>query len=60
VLVLEVTAAEVAQLLSGEVASLSSDGFTLAYADGYFQATAPADSEGKVYTFTWENNTFTA
>lgn len=56
--VLEVDAAQIAELLAGDVETLSNNGFTLSYADGYFRVTAPADTEGKVYSFTWENTSF--
>lgn len=58
--VLTVDADQIARLLNGEVETISAEGFTLGYADGYFWVTAPADAEGKVYSFSWENTSFAA
>lgn len=57
--VLEATSDDIAAFLDGSITSLSANGYTLNYTDaGWFWISAPADSEGKVYTFAWENTAF--
>ncbi len=47
-------------LISGEVETVAAGGYSLHYSSGYFWVTAPPDAEGKVYSFTWANETFAA
>jgi hypothetical protein len=57
--VLEATSDDIASFLDGSITSLSDNGYTLNYTDsGWFWISTPADSEGKVYTFSWENTAF--
>lgn len=56
-LVLSADLAALQQLISGAVSSIDARGYSLNYASGWFWITAPADAEGKVYSFTWENQT---
>jgi hypothetical protein len=57
-LVLSADLAALQQLIGGAVASIDANGYSLHYSAGYFWVTAPADAEGKIYSFTWENQTF--
>jgi len=58
-LVLRATSDDIQQLLNGTMTSLSSNGYTLNYSDsGWFWISAPADSEGKPYSFAWQNTAF--
>jgi hypothetical protein len=61
-IVLHASAANIQSLLAGAESSLSANGYTLNYnqENGWFWISAPADSEGKVYTFAWENTAFQA
>lgn len=61
-LVLHASTADIQKLLNGSESTLSSNGYTLNYnsKNGWFWISAPADSEGKVYTFAWENTAFQA
>lgn len=54
-LVLDADVAELEQLASGAVDSIGANGYSLHYSSGWFWVTAPADAEGKIYSFTWEN-----
>lgn len=56
-LALNADLAAIQQLTSGAVSSLDGQGFSLNYKAGWFWVTAPADSEGKVYSFSWQNKT---
>ena len=57
--VLEATSDDIAALLDGSITSLSDNGYTLNYTNSnWFWISAPADSEGKTYTFAWENTVF--
>ena len=51
---------EVMDLISGNQDSISQNGYSLNYnhQSNWFWVVAPADSEGKVYTFSWENKAF--
>jgi hypothetical protein len=58
-LVLRASAADVQKLIAGEIPAIESNGFSLNYSPSdYFWITAPADKEGKVYTFQWQNHEF--
>lgn len=61
-LVLHASVSDIQKLLDGSQSSLSDNGYTLNYNSehGWFWISAPADSEGKVYTFAWENTAFQA
>ncbi|MEO8610294.1 MAG: hypothetical protein ABI690_20530 [Chloroflexota bacterium] len=61
-LVLHASTTDIQKLLGGKESTLSANGYTLNYnsKNGWFWISAPADSEGKVYTFAWENTAFQA
>jgi hypothetical protein len=54
-LVMSASLDEIAQLLDGSVDAVESSGYSLGYEDGWFSVTAPADSTGSAYSFSWEN-----
>jgi hypothetical protein len=58
-LVLRATNDDIQQLMTGKVDQIASNGYTLNYSPSdYFWITAPADKEGKVYSFEWQNHEF--
>jgi hypothetical protein len=58
-LVLRADAAAIRELMTGVVDKIEANGFTLGYSpSNYFWVSAPADAEGKVYTFQWKNTEF--
>lgn len=61
-LVLHVSSDDIQKLLDGSESSLSDNGYTLNYdkEHDWFWISAPADGEGKVYTFAWEDTAFQA
>jgi hypothetical protein len=56
----ELTHDEVMDLMNSEDHMMTVDGYTLNYSadTNWFWVSAPADAEGKVYTFQWENVNF--
>ncbi len=59
-LIAHVNDSDLSQILNGSVDSIQADGYALHYSkdSNWFWLTAPADSEGKVYTFQWQNQSF--
>jgi len=59
-LVLSPTVEDLLSLVTGQQSSLSAQGYSVNYDPkaNYFWVQAPADFEGKVYTFAWPNNIF--
>ena len=58
-LVLRATADDIQQLMTGKIDMIESNGYTLEYSPSdWFWVTAPADKEGKVYSFQWQNHEF--
>jgi hypothetical protein len=59
VLMIHATTADVNNLMNGTLSSLEVNGYSLHYSvSNEFWVQAPADREGKVYTFQWENLSF--
>jgi hypothetical protein len=56
----ELTGAELAQVITGDTHSMDFNGFTLNYNpdNNWFWVVSPPDAEGKLYTFQWENTVF--
>jgi hypothetical protein len=61
-LVLEASVADLFNLVNTRQHSIDENGYTLNYSpqSNWFWVSAPADFEGKVYTFAWENTLFPA
>ncbi|HEX2907205.1 MAG TPA: hypothetical protein VHO69_10125 [Phototrophicaceae bacterium] len=59
-LVVKADVAAVKQLMSGAVSVIEADGYSLHYSSGTFWVVAPADAEGKVYSFAWETTAFSS
>jgi hypothetical protein len=59
-LVLSPTVEDLLSLVTGQQKSLSAQGYTVNFdaTHNYFWVQAPADFEGKVYSFAWPNNIF--
>jgi hypothetical protein len=59
-LVLNASVEDLLSLVTGQQSSLSAQGYSVNYDPkaNYFWVQAPADFEGKVYTFAWPNNLF--
>jgi hypothetical protein len=59
-LVLEASVDDLFGLVNGQQSTISENGYTLNYSpqSNWFWVSAPADFEGKVYTFAWENTLF--
>lgn len=58
-MVLNASVDDLQTLVDGSADYLEASGYKLYYKDGSFTVVAPADYEGKVYSFTWENEAIT-